>query len=354
MPSFTPVNPSLAAFNPSNITNGALQSINIASSLDQLKAFRQHAEEVAKTEAARNQMLQAESTKAQILTDHLRAIDDASKAAELAQLEHDRAVQESKTGADIATNASTAQTAGPLANLKIAEANSGVKDINFLNSIRPAVESAKSSAAAAASGAAPYVALATVEDAKTQFQAAKLANAKAIDEFSSLPDDTKRKNALVQSQIDLNNASAQYHIAQGQLNASKANAVGQDPQKAVSAIDLELSRLGKMAAGSGVHDETGAPETLDQYEARVLDPTTGQVKTKFSLMHPLSGSNPVPTSPTGDALLFQKRQLTKAKDFYMSKIAGAALQDAGVQPPPSGAPVVYWKNPSTGKIEPKP
>ncbi len=70
LPQFTPVNPSLAAFNPSAAMEGAGQAVSVAQGLEQLKNMRQIHEENAKMSAAKNKQLQAQAIREGILADY--------------------------------------------------------------------------------------------------------------------------------------------------------------------------------------------------------------------------------------------------------------------------------------------
>jgi hypothetical protein len=70
LPQFTPVNPSLAAFNPSAAMEGAGQAVSVAQGLEQLKNMRQIHEENAKMSAAKNKQLQAQAVREGILADY--------------------------------------------------------------------------------------------------------------------------------------------------------------------------------------------------------------------------------------------------------------------------------------------
>lgn len=66
LPQFQAPNPALLAFNPQEAQQGALGSLQISSSLEQIKALRQHTEEIAKMSNARNKLLEAQQRLAEI------------------------------------------------------------------------------------------------------------------------------------------------------------------------------------------------------------------------------------------------------------------------------------------------
>lgn len=104
LPQFQPPDPSLLAFNPQQMAQGALSSLQIGGALEQMKALRQHTEELAKMSNARNKLLQAQ--------------------ADLATLnaEFEQGTQAGKKAASNATSAATVKTAGPLADFTAAKA----------------------------------------------------------------------------------------------------------------------------------------------------------------------------------------------------------------------------------------
>lgn len=87
MPTYTPVDPSLAAFNPAEITKGMLNHFQMQGTVAQLQAFKQHAQEVADTEAQRTQIL-----KQQAEQDRLKL----ESAAALHKYDIDRRIAEAK------------------------------------------------------------------------------------------------------------------------------------------------------------------------------------------------------------------------------------------------------------------
>ncbi len=86
MPQYSQVNPQLAAINPIETTHGILSALQIGGTLDQLKAFKQHAQEIADTEKIRTQLLKAQADQESIQRDRETALQEAKLGAEKASL----------------------------------------------------------------------------------------------------------------------------------------------------------------------------------------------------------------------------------------------------------------------------
>jgi hypothetical protein len=122
IPQYEPVNPSLQGFNPSNVTQGALEGIQVSSSLEQLRAFREKQQEWLKLSETRTKLAKDQAELEALGLDRAQRLHDADIARKLAEDKAGERVAAPKASADIA--ASTRLTARdtqslPLDSLKI-------------------------------------------------------------------------------------------------------------------------------------------------------------------------------------------------------------------------------------------
>ncbi len=226
MPSYTPVNPSLMGFNPQNVTNGALGALSVADSLEKIKSFRQHAEEIAKTEHARNSILQAEADKAAILAGHLQTTKDAQDEYDLSHLK----LQSEQNKLELPNVSKKAKVEGSALDLT---ANQQAFDATQQGT-KQSVESITN---ASAFDNAFTKSLAAKNQAETDYQASLLNLAKAKEEALSFPADKARKDNLINAQIEVQKAIANKDNADAELARAKPGMAEQAlKQKADAAV----------------------------------------------------------------------------------------------------------------------
>jgi hypothetical protein len=243
LPQFTPVNPSLAAFNPSAAMEGAGQAVTVAQGLEQLKNMRQIHEENAKMSAAKNKILESEAKQKELLAWHdnemAAAKLDRDKAeagsrtmkargeSEIAPLETKNKVFSLGTenmlapGArDIAIQTQTglAKATPFLTDAMVSDAQLKKGASSFALGQQPVEQQIKQSSNASALALAP----AEAETARIA-AGAKLVNAQMA--FNSAASDYERgstsKERVEESEINLRNAQAESARATAQATASK-------------------------------------------------------------------------------------------------------------------------------------
>lgn len=333
MPTYSPVNPSLASFNPVDITHGLMDSIQLTGNVDQLKAFRQHAAEIAATEGVRTQLLKAQADQAAIARDHAAAVQQASIDSAVAQFKANAAVQPKvaeQTVKTIDSNMPNIATKGLLEGTLL---NNQLGSAKFEGTRQPILQGVQRQMDQAAVAAAPWQADTIVSSAYTNKINADTAAKMAEEDFAK---GKTGKAQLEDAQIQQYIANAAYlgseaHWREAEAAKALAAAGHTDPVKMVAALDANIARLGKLSAGSGENSPaTGKPETLDEYEQRVKD-EAGATNTKRVFPY-IGDSNKVavPTSAVAERLLAQKRTLTAAKDKWLSQIAQGGLQQSSV------------------------
>jgi hypothetical protein len=362
LPVYQPVDPSLAAFNPAQITHGVLDALQVGGTLQQIKAFKQHADEIAATEGIRTKLLQAQADQAAIKRDHEQAIKQAAIDDQLAQL---------------SLTTAKAKAAGknvePSANLDLAKTNLALGDVAFQQKQQPTEQGVKSLVDAAALEAAPNVGLALVKKANTDLVNANLAYSKAVEDFKNGDTDAalleKAKVASEQAKARLDDAQAKYYsgrndaaVERSRITAEKVdthtkayNSLSQDYARSVQAYKNLLSEPAINPANPD--DQRFTASKLVQ--AASVPDNPGFWKRLFGL----GDTEPVPAfvvdkikeiNQARSELKAQEQVLKKVRDKISSSLVDGEAPAPAETTAPTPTSVVYWRNPATGKIEPKP
>ena len=292
-PQYTPLNPSLAAFNPSAAMEGAGQAVTVAQGLEQLKNMRQIHEENAKMSTAKNKILESEAKQKELLAWH-----DNEMAA--AKLDRDKAEAGSRTmkargeseispletknkvfslgtenmlapGArDVAIQTQTglAKATPFLTDAMVRDAQLKKGASAFSLEQQPVEQQIKQSSNASALALAP----AEAETARIA-AGAKLVNAQMA--FNSAASDYERgstsKERVEESEINLRNAQAESARATAQATASKndtAVRIAEIKSQAKEKMFEKLNNTSKLANELGritvVSPSDGATTTMSQ------------------------------------------------------------------------------------------
>lgn len=140
MPIYHPVDPSLVALNPTQITHGLLDAYQLQGTVEQLKAFRQHAAEVAATEGVRTQLLQAQADQARIQAEHAAAIKQDSINAAIAEYKAKVATTPKEAQQKVAQIDANLPNIAPAAQLQGNAIQSQLADLAFKEKSRPVLE----------------------------------------------------------------------------------------------------------------------------------------------------------------------------------------------------------------------
>lgn len=86
LPAYTPVEPSLQGFNPTNVAQGALEGLKVSSTLEQLKSFREQQEEWRKLAEIRTGRIKDEAERVKLELEHAKALQQIGIESEKARL----------------------------------------------------------------------------------------------------------------------------------------------------------------------------------------------------------------------------------------------------------------------------
>lgn len=340
-------------------TEGALAGLKVASTIDQIKAFRQHQEEFAKMERARSAMLQAQSDQEVIKRDHalqLAALEDKAKAAEL---ERQAAVAGPTGEAQINTAKATSLTAMPGAQAALAKfalgqatdtaalpnvspaaavqgqiiASQGL-DIQNKESLRKTTQETQALAAQLAHKDAAFNLDINADQHK------KIAQQLAID-IAGAKDEDELKTAKEKAQIELLKAQADNFAAM----KTASGRYEKDPfakwQK-MNALEGQLTNEENKLYTQKVSLPNGQPGTiLDYVNATRANPGVNDTSKRAGIF--FITRHDVPRNPAAEALLTQIRGIRERKNALAHQIDSV---DLGIDESPqkSGSSVLPSAN----------
>jgi len=403
MPSFTPVDPNLVAFNPGVALQGFGQAVNTGNAIEELKARRQHTEETAKTFAARNKLIQAQADLEHMRADFEQKIFDRKQAAEEARLaaaEKTSLATGNKAGREIAAapdldiidklnTSRTRQIAEGLSTPDIISQdieNEKVKKINDLlqnqkkwEDFQPLnehewemrnlqIDHIKSQIKLEEAHAAAYKGMAAANDAKAQ---GVITPEAAAQRYGDVTRNVERITRDAE-QADKNVVNEDSTVNLGQYRSKMFNTSG-------APLVAPIARIGQdpveKALGLKPNPLTGRawqelPEGFDlQYTpgkdvALVVEKSTGKPVGEVAVPVEYSPKLHLAAKEVNSAIGRLPR-LRSALDFYENRMRSEQGEAAPaqstpqapsvkVESPPKPAMTVFVKNPKTGKYEPVP
>lgn len=248
MPQYTPVNPTLASINPDNFTNGALASFKVQDALEQLKAFRQHQEEFAKMEHARNSMMQAQSDREVLKAEHEKALAELGIGADRSKMQQQIAESDEAAAKAKAEMANV----GPLTALHAAQIGDQTKDLEDKGALRDDAFKFKR------------------QQLSVGMAKAQLEYQTALDDYNNFPGDADRKRRLDEAKVKAEEADAAYKIAMATYNTARPDI---EREKAVARDrDRDLNIKEHAAALASVKDAEMERQRLG--DETVVDPNT--------------------------------------------------------------------------------
>ncbi len=377
LPQYAPVDPGLAAFNPSEALHGMMTAYQAAGTLDQIKAFKQHAAEVAATEGIRTKLLQTQADQQVLALKHAQDIEDAKRAAELATLEHERAMAPEQTKAGTAQAEATVKTAPAIANTVVGANEAAQADQAFQASQRPTLQAAQSIANSDLPSLALQQSLANVKKAQAEVSTANLAAEKAKEDWLAGATGKDKAEAastaanLAKARLD--DAQAKYYSTRNttaaEIASKRAEAVDTH-SKAYNALSLDYSRainsLKELVTEPAINPDDPSDQrfTVSQLVQAAQIPKESALKRFFGL----GEKEPIPEFVLDRIrAIKEKRADVDARAAQLSAISrkigdailggevGPAAPAQAAQPssPAITIPTV-WRNPATGKIELKP
>lgn len=174
MPTYTPVDPSLAAFNPAQITHGIMDVYQTMGTAAQLKAFNQHALEVANTEGLRTKLLKAQADQEAIKADAAQAQQDATNRAIIAKAKHEADLLDVQTPNDVKAEQGRGATLDASNATLLSNANLALSNATENARLNPFLQGIHSFDVANARSAAPYQSIASDLAARALVPKAKL------------------------------------------------------------------------------------------------------------------------------------------------------------------------------------
>lgn len=372
LPQYTPVDPSLVAFNPAAVTQGIGQGFDVVKGLEQLKLMRQTHEENAKMSAAKNKLLQAQADEAELIANHKNAIQQADIDSKLAKLKHDRAVAESdlpnvtgranletgtlKNALDLVPGAGRIgmiQQAGLekatpfLSDAMVSDAQVKSGASKFALSQQPTIQETQSISNESALDTAPAQAAAARIAADTGIVNAQMALNTAKNDYLK---GSTSKERVVESEINLRNAQAKQAEAHAQEMAAKNGKdiqIAQIKAQAKDQMFTKLNNTSKLANELGrlpvVSPSDGAQTTMSQLADKywVVD-GDGNVNVidKGMFMKDFATMN-----PSTRADLESYRDLQRLRSILVKDLA-SSIEGARPSSAPTSAGPVYGKLPN--------
>lgn len=303
MPQYTPVDPRLVAFNPQQLTAGALSTIELANELSKRKAFLA---QQAELEATRHGRLAAENTVNQSVV-NVRPHQDI---ASIALAQNRAAVLPGQTEAELADQSFQAQrrprvqdiqltkdmvdeALGPIAgDLALGQARHGLTKLDIAKELDPL---------------------------KGQLEVAQ-----TEDTLASLPEDKARNDRL-------KNAKAKLEEAQAELAEANADYVKRDKPKADAAnrnltelknIQLQIQHLENGGVINPNSDNLGKPMPLIQYQAQTRGPDGNLIVNKG---FPIFGTDTVmKTNPEAEQRSAELKGLYALRNSLTEQITGGS------------------------------
>lgn len=310
IPSYTPVDPRLVAFNPGSFTNGILSAFDVAKTYDQMKAYKLMQDELAATRDKRiaatgtgydasiardTGTIQTEPLK----TDAINAQNQALKNLVPIQGQFD--VQQAKNNIALQPGA-----------FKLAQ---GQQDIGLQN--QPYDAEAQLASRQLEAATRDNTQQAAILNSSTGLTQAQFDNSsidtknqiilnRLNDELVSAKSDKERKDALEQAHIDLAKAQAEEAKARGQFDLGFGRQTGSHTDRSVAEIiglQKTIDEINKSAPG-GV--------ALSEYERNTYGDAGyspgSKVQSHLSWSHPISGE-PATKNQEADMLLARRAAL---------------------------------------------
>jgi hypothetical protein len=344
MPGFTPVDPSLVAFNPQAITSGALTAIQIAQQLQRKRAF---------------DIQQAE----------LAATRDARIAEELARSGIVTQTAPGVIGATNARNLSTVQIQPSATDLAIAGNQAGLGDIQFREQMRPLTQDTLRMGIEAKNANAPYETDLLFGQTDRGLQDVRLANelapltnqlavAQTTQKLDELPEDKALNDRLKRAEANLKEAQAEAAKAQADYTKRDRPKAGQDAtdqlQKQLGHVEQSIQRLENSKVINPSVDNNGMPVPLVQYQGQTRGPD-GKVLTDQSsfLGIPFGSATPKKLNPVAEQKSAELARLYALRDELNGRLTAGVAQDAGVSltqvvaPAPAAPPATSTDRPLT-------
>jgi len=279
MPQYTPVNPSLVAFNPSQVSDGMMSAFNLAKALEDIKSKKALQAELDTT---RKQRLAAQNAQNELIAAEAGAglgLVEPQTALKLGEIGQKQRLLEPTTNARLSDLAfGTAKNNANIGNLGLLASVDKAKAEADLSTIGPVAQATVAEAGARKSEAETSVALADLKRASTaaQLEMAQLINKlgmanaapeallKAIKTSSLLAsaktDDEHRKAlqqadlALKESQTAQNLAQADYALGLGRQNGGAGNTPEQEAKRLQGLIkELDNMKIGDGTRTLGVY-----------------------------------------------------------------------------------------------------
>lgn len=272
-PQYQPVNPALQGFNPSNVTQGALEGIQVQDNLEQLKKLRAHEAEWAAMADTRNKKLKAETKMAEILADHERQMAQIRERKGETEAAKGEKTAESSVGATNAQNTVITKSAeasipniAPAAAVDAAAIKGKLFSQNLQNEAQVETQDIARDAAWQSALKAKY--------------AAELEVKKAQDEITNFGPDTDRARRLGDAAIALKQAEAADANARAAFNLKRPDIEAQKAANSTAAQDVAI-KMHKEAT-SVLRNQQMFVDKLGDDE--VPDPANPKVPTKVRIL----------------------------------------------------------------------
>jgi hypothetical protein len=326
MPGFTPVDPTLVAFNPQAITSGALSAIQIAQQLQRKRAFDAQQAELAATRDAR---IAEELARSGIVTQTAPGVIGAANARNLSTVK----IQPSATELAIAGN------------------QAGLGDIQFREQMRPLTQDTLRMGIEARNANAPYETDLlfgqtdrALQDLKIASELApltgQLAVAQTTQKIEDIPEDKSLSDRLKKAEANLREAQAEAAKAQAEYTRRDRPRAGQDAtdqlQKQLGHVEQSIQRLENSKVINPSADNNGMPVPLIQYQGQTRAPDGSVIIDRPSFLGMEFGAGtPRTLNPVAEQKSAELARLYALRDTLNQRLTAGVAQDAGVSLAPA-------------------
>lgn len=345
MPQYVAPNPGLIAFNPQQISNGVLSSLQIADALARRKAFL---DQQAELEATRQARIDAELARSGILTGTAQG-----------QIAGTNAQNQSLVNTLPATDAAKIATANQLAAITPAQTPGLLADLAFKEEIRPLFQSNQVVKAQQEQTLNPVRFDTELTTLRAQQDVApvqaELTLAQAQQQLASITEDKKLTDAQKLAQIRNLNASARASEAQAAYTErDRPRAGGPDLMNQLRDVQAQIQSLEKSPVVNPNLDNEGMPVPLIQYQAQTRGPDGMPVLVDAPGL--FTGDRPVTLNPAAEKTASQLQQLYQLRDQLTQAVSGGPSATAKAAPSttpkaitskaefdalPSGSPFIF-------------